>query len=89
MLNFTFMKTLVITVTGDDDTLLKKVKEFAARLGLQVQFRYSTNDWLDDKNPEDRKEALEAMKSLAKLKPFRDIADPVSWQKKQRKDRRL
>ncbi|MCA1764057.1 MAG: hypothetical protein ABR574_01205 [Cryomorphaceae bacterium] len=82
------MKTIVITVTGDDDTLLKKVKEFAARLGLQVQFRRSMNDWPDNKKPEDRKEALEAMKSLAKLKPFGDIVDPVSWQKEQRKDRR-
>jgi hypothetical protein len=83
------MKTIVITVTGDDDTLLRKVEEFAARLGLQVQFRRSTNNWPDDKKPGDRNEALEAMKALAKLKPFREIVDPVSWQKEQRKGRRL
>jgi len=83
------MKTIVITVTGDDDTVLKKVEKFAARLGLQVQFRRSTNEWPDDKMQEDRNEALEAMKALAKLKPFQEIVDPVSWQKEHRKDRRL
>ena len=31
----------------------------------------------------------EALRELAKLNPFRDIADPVAWQREIRKDRKL
>ena len=38
---------------------------------------------------EERRTPLEALKELRKLGTFKDIADPVAWQRAQRRDRPL
>jgi antitoxin component of MazEF toxin-antitoxin module len=37
----------------------------------------------------DKKEFFDALEKVKKLKPYRDIKDPVAWQREIRKDRPL
>ncbi len=85
------MKLLEITVSGTDEALLKKVEQFAARLGLQVQFRRPEKPLplSNKKKSEDKDSALEAINELTKLNAFKDIEDPARWERELRKDRSL
>ncbi|MDT0648336.1 hypothetical protein RM545_16720 [Zunongwangia sp. F260] len=69
-----------ITISGEDKKLLMQVEELARKLGLQI----SRKKMLQEKK---KKKALEALEDLAKIGAFKDIDDPVAWQREQRKDR--
>ena len=68
-----------ITISGKDKKLLQQVEALAKRLGLKI----SKAEVLEEKK---NKKAIEALESLAKIGAFKDIDDPVAWQKEQRKD---
>lgn len=72
-----------LTIKGTDKKRLKKVRDFAEKLGLNTSSKANTNDEILRK----QKRAVEAMKKLAKIGSFKDIDDPVKWQREQRKDR--
>lgn len=71
-----------ITISGEDKKLLMQVEELARKLGLKI----SRKKMLQDKK---KKKALEALENLAKIGAFKDIDDPVAWQREQRKDRNI
>ena len=50
----------------------------AKQLGLEID----NNELLQEK-----KKALDALENLSKIGAFKNIEDPVEWQKEQRKDR--
>ena len=71
-----------ITISGEDKERLRQVEELAKDLGLKI----SKKQVLQDKK---KRKALEALENLAKLGAFKDIDDPVAWQREQRKDRNI
>ncbi|MBY5958962.1 hypothetical protein KUV50_12495 [Membranicola marinus] len=73
-----------IKISGDDPKLLKQVEELAKNLGLKI-----TKSDIDQEAIKNNKMALNALQNLAKSKAFKDIKDPVSWQREVRKDREI
>lgn len=71
-----------ITISGEDKERLKQVEELAKDLGLKISKKQARQD-------KRKKKALEALKNLAKSGAFKDIDDPVAWQREQRKDRNI
>ncbi|QTY26839.1 hypothetical protein [Flavobacterium sp. CS20] len=71
-----------ITISGKDKKRLQQVEDLAKSLGLTI----SKKQLLKEK----KKEAtIEALKELRKMGTFKDIKDPIAWQKEQRKDRNI
>lgn len=66
-----------ITISGKDKERLQQVEDLAKRLGLKI----SKKRLLKEKKKE---VAIEALKELRKMGAFKDIKDPVAWQKEQR-----
>lgn len=71
-----------IIISGEDKDGLKQVEELAKRLGLKI----SKKQVVQEKK---KKKAMEALEGLAKMGAFKDIDDPVAWQREQRKDRNI
>ncbi|MBZ9728749.1 hypothetical protein LB467_03545 [Salegentibacter sp. JZCK2] len=71
-----------ITISGKDKERLQQVEELAKSLGLKI----SKKQVLQEKK---KKKAIDALEKLAKMGAFKDIDDPVAWQKEQRKDRNI
>lgn len=71
-----------ITISGDDNKSLSQVKKLAEELGLKIS---------EDKNLQSakNKKAVEALEGLSKINAFKDIDDPVEWQREVRKDRKI
>lgn len=74
-----------ITISGQDKKRLKLIEKLAEELGLDISSKViKEKDTLDKKR---QKKAIEAMEKLAEIGAFKDIVDPVAWQREQRKDR--
>ena len=74
-----------ITISGQDKKRLKLIEKLAEELGLDISSQViKEKDTLDKKR---QKKAIEAMEKLAEIGAFKDIIDPVAWQREQRKDR--
>ncbi|WP_373055843.1 hypothetical protein [Zunongwangia sp. H14] len=71
-----------ITISGEDKERLKQVEALAKQLGLKVSKKQVLQDIK-------KKKAMEALQGLAKMGAFKDIDDPVAWQREQRKDRNI
>lgn len=71
-----------ITISGEDKKLLKQIEELAKGLGLKI-FKKPK----DSKVNKDNKIVIEALLQLSKMSAFKEIEDPVAWQKQIRKDR--
>ncbi len=71
-----------ITISGKDKNRLEQVEDLAKRLGLKI----SKTQKLKEKKKE---KAIEALKELRKMEAFKDIKDPVAWQREQRQDRNI
>lgn len=71
-----------IIISGKDKEHLQQVEDLAKSLGLKISKKHV----LQEKK---KKKALDALEKLAKIKAFKDIDDPVAWQKEQRKDRNI
>ncbi|MGX1023104.1 hypothetical protein [Psychroflexus sp. MBR-150] len=71
-----------ITISGKDKKRLQQVEDLAKSLGLTI----SKKQLLKEKKKE---AAIEALKELRKMGTFKDIKDPIAWQKEQRKDRNI
>ena len=71
-----------ITISGKDKNLLKQVEDLAQRLGLEVSKK-------QEMKTKKKQKALDALESLKNLNAFKDIDDPVTWQREQRKDRNI
>jgi len=61
--------------------------------GGSVRVHVTVVEATPDETPEDRaargKRMADALRELAKSNPFRDITDPVAWQREIRQDRPL
>lgn len=71
-----------LTIKGKDKSLLRRVEDLARQLGLQVV--------KNDDHPAFKTKTANAMKALKELRDmnaFKDIHDPVEWQREQRTDR--
>ncbi len=71
-----------ITISGKDKNRLQQVEDLAKRLGLKI----SKTQKLKAKK---REKAIDALKDLRKINAFKDIKDPVAWQREQRQDRNI
>jgi hypothetical protein len=69
-------------ISGKDKDRMQKVENLAKSLGLKV----SKKQQIQEKK---REKAIEALKNLRKMDTFKDIEDPVNWQREQRKDRNI
>lgn len=76
-----------VIISGTNREHLELIKKMAKELGLNIQDR-KRGEYKDEK-PERRKKAFEAMEELIELDPFKDIKDPVAWQREVRKDRNI
>ncbi len=73
-----------IIISGEDKKLLKQVEELAKSLGLIISKNTTNRNAI-----ENNKIALEALQKLSESGAFKDIEDPVAWQKQVRKDRKI
>lgn len=74
-----------ITISGKDRKRLKQVEDLAKKLGLNIsQKRAEPQRTREEKR---QQKAVKAMGNLVKIGAFKDIKDPVAWQREQRKDR--
>ncbi len=71
-----------ITISGKDKNRLQQVEDLAKRLGLKI----SKTQKLKAKK---REKAIDALKDLRNINAFKDIKDPVAWQREQRQDRNI
>ena len=55
-------------------------------MAKQLDLEVDKKDLLQEKK---KKKALDALENLSKIEAFKDIEDPVKWQKEQRKDRNI
>lgn len=67
----------------EEAALAKRLEELRDKAGLKRR------ELTPEEEDERRGEALEALKELRAANPYRDITDPVAWQKEIRKDRPL
>lgn len=75
-----------ITISGTNRKHLKQVEELAERLGLYIQ----KGTQIENTDCESKSEkAYEALEELAKMESFKEIDDPVAWQREIRKDRNI
>ena len=71
-----------ITISGKDKIRLQQVEDLAKRLGLTISKKQQFKE-------KKREKAIEALKDLSKIDAFKDIKDPVAWQREQRQDRNI
>jgi hypothetical protein len=71
-----------LIISGEDKERLNQIENLAKKLGLKISKRQVQQD-------KKKKKAMEALENLAKMGAFKDIDDPVAWQREQRKDRNL
>ncbi len=69
-------------ISGKDKDRMQQVADLAKRLGLKI----SKKQRLKEKK---REKAIEALKDLRKINAFKDIEDPVAWQREQPQDRHI
>jgi hypothetical protein len=71
-----------IIISGEDKKRVKLVEKLAKELGLTISEQESLQS---SKN----KKAIEALDGLSKINAFKNIEDPVAWQREIRKDRNI
>ena len=69
-------------ISGKDKDRMQQVENLAKSLGLKI----SKKQQIQEKK---REKAIEALKNLRKMDTFKDIEDPVNWQKNQRQDLKI
>lgn len=76
-----------ITISGTNKKHLDQVKELAKKLGLRISL--STVNFTEAEREKRRKKAIKALKELRKIGTFKNIKDPVAWQREVREDRNI
>lgn len=74
-----------ITISGKDKKRLKLIEKLAKELGLDISNKDSIPNIILEKKRQE--EAVKAMENLINIGAFKNIKDPVAWQREQRKDR--